>query len=229
MQSADPINPQRVFQTLSPLLPDNCIISADSGTSAFWFARNLKIREGMMASLSGNLATMCPAVPYAISAKFAYPERIPIAIVGDGAMQMLCMNELITISKYWKEWKDPRLVVIVLNNRDLNMVTWEQRMMAGEPKFEASQDIPDVPFGQFATLLGLKGIRIESPEQIEGALHEVLNADRPAVLDVLCDPNVPITPAHLDFKTLSMFGKALLKGDPEQANLIRQTIKEIMA
>lgn len=228
MQSADPINPQRVLHELSPLLPDKCILSADSGTSAFWYARNLKIRPGMMASLSGNLATMCPAVPYAIAAKFAYPERIPIAIVGDGAMQMLAMNELITISKYWREWSDPRLIIIVLNNRDLNMVTWEQRMLAGEPKFNASQDIPDVPYAGFAELIGLKGIRIDDPEEITSALQQVLTADRPAVLDVVTDPNVPIVPPHIVKEQLVKFSKALLKGDSESAGILRQTIKEVM-
>lgn len=228
MQSADPINPQRVLHELSPLLPDKCILSADSGTSAFWYARNLKIRPGMMASLSGNLATMCPAVPYAIAAKFAYPERIPIAIVGDGAMQMLAMNELITISKYWREWSDPRLIIIVLNNRDLNMVTWEQRMLAGEPKFNASQDIPDVPYAGFAELIGLKGIRIDDPEEITSVLQQVLTADRPAVLDVVTDPNVPIVPPHIVKEQLVKFSKALLKGDSESAGILRQTIKEVM-
>lgn len=227
-QSANPINPQRVLQELSPKLPDECIITADSGTSAFWYARNLKIREGMLASLSGTLATMCPAVPYAIAAKFAYPGRIPIAIVGDGAMQMLGMNELITIAKYWKEWTDPRLVIIVLNNRDLNMVTWEQRILAGEPKFEASQDIPDVPYAAFAELLGLKGIRVENLEEISGALDASLNADRPTVLDVLVDPNVPIVPSHVDLSQMAMLNKALLKGDPDSAGIIRQTIKDVM-
>src|SRR5690606_10812604 len=202
-QEADPINPQRIFSELSPMLPDRCILTADSGTSAFWYARNIKIREGMMASLSGNLASMCPAVPYAIAAKFAFPDRVSIAFVGDGAMQMLCMNELITISKYWREWVDPRLVIVVLNNRDLNMVTWEQRMLAGEPKFEASQDIPDFDYAAFANLLHLKGVRIDRPAQIDQALNEVLNSDRPAVLDVVCDPNVPVIPPHVDVTLFS--------------------------
>lgn len=228
LQEAEPINPQLIFQKLSPLLPDKCIISADSGTSAFWFARNLRMRGGMMASLSGTLASMCPAIPYAIAAKFAYPDRVPIAIVGDGAMQMLGMNELITISKYWKEWSDPRLIVIVLNNRDLNMVTWEQRMLSGEPKFDASQDIPDVPYASFAELLGLKGVRVEKPEQIDDALNEALTGVMPVVLDVLTDPNVPIMPPHIDMKQLSKFSKALLKGDPEQQGIVRQTIREVM-
>ncbi len=228
MQDADPINPQRVFQELSPMLPENCIITADSGTSAFWFARNIKIRPGMLASLSGNLSSMCPAVPYAIAAKFAYPDRVPIAFVGDGAMQMLGMNELITISKYWREWADPRLVIIVLNNRDLNMVTWEQRLQAGEPKYEASQDIPDVPYSAFAELLGLKGVRVDDPEAISGALKEVLEADRPAVLDVVVDPNVPIMPPYIDKSKMVNFSKAMLKGDPESQKVIRQTIRELM-
>jgi pyruvate dehydrogenase (quinone) len=225
---ADPINPQLVIQRLSPLLPDNCILTADSGTSAFWYARNIKIRKGMMASLSGNLATMCPSVPYAIAAKFAYPDRFPIAITGDGAMQMLGMNELITISKYWREWADPRLLIIVLNNQDLNMVTWEQRMLAGEPKFEASQDIPDIDYAAFAQLLGLKGVRIDRPEQIGSALEIVLNSDRPSLLDVVCDPNVPIMPPHVDMAMLSKFSKAMIKGDPASSNVIRQVIRQAM-
>jgi len=227
-QAADPINPQLVIQKLSPKLPDYAVITADSGTAAFWYARNLRIRSGMLASLSGNLATMCPAVPYAIAAKFAYPDRMAVAISGDGAMQMLGMNELITIAKYWKSWEDPRLLVIVLNNRDLNMVTWEQRMLSGEPKFEASQDIPDLNYAAFAHLVGLKGIRVEKPEEIDAALDELINAKMPAVLDVVVDPNVPIIPSHVDFKTWRRFTKALMKGDSEQSGIIRQIIKEAM-
>lgn len=227
-QEADPINPQQVIQKLSPRLPDYAVITADSGTAAFWYARNLRIRKGMLASLSGNLATMCPAVPYAIAAKFAYPDRMAVAISGDGAMQMLGMNELITIAKYWQSWEDPRLLVIVLNNRDLNMVTWEQRMLSGEPKFEASQDIPDVNYAAFAQLIGLKGIRVEKPEHIDAALDELINAKIPAVLDVVVDANVPIIPSHIDFKTWRRFTQALIKGDPEQSGIIRQIIREAM-
>lgn len=227
-QEANPINPQQVIQKLSPRLPDLTVITADSGTAAFWYARNLRIRKGMLASLSGNLATMCPAVPYAIAAKLAYPGRMAVAISGDGAMQMLGMNELITIAKYWQSWEDPRLLVIVLNNRDLNMVTWEQRMLSGEPKFEASQDIPDVNYAAFAHLIGLKGIRVDKPEHLDAALDELINAQIPAVLDVVVDPNVPIIPSHIDFKTWRKFSQALIKGDPEQSGIIRQIIKEAM-
>lgn len=225
---ADPINPQLVIQRLSPRLPDRSIIVADSGTAAFWYARNLRFREGMMGSLSGNLATMCCSVPYAIAAKFAYPSRFAVAISGDGAMHMLCMNELITIAKYYREWEDPRLLVVVLNNRDLSMVTWEQRFLSGEPKFEDSQDIPDVDHAAFATMLGLKGVRIDDPSQIENALEEVMASDRPAVLDVVCDANTPIIPAHVDREMVAKFTKAMMKGDPESASLTRQLLRQLM-
>ncbi|GAA4442472.1 thiamine pyrophosphate-requiring protein [Ravibacter arvi] len=228
MQPADPINPQRVVMELSQRLPDKCIVSADSGTCAFWYARNLTCRRGMKGSLSGNLASMGPAVPYAIAAKFAYPDRIPIALVGDGAMQMICMNELITIAKYWKEWENPGLLVVVFNNCDLNMVTWEQRILSGEAKYEASQDIPDVPYAEFAKLLGLAGMRVEEEDEIGPALDSLLDAGRPAVLDVVTDPNVPIVPSHISMENLSNYFKALMKGDAEQFPMIRQTIRELM-
>lgn len=227
--SARPINPQRVFQELSPRLPDNCILSSDSGTSADWFARHLKIRNGMKASLSGNLATMCPGVPYAVAAKFAYPDRIPIGLVGDGAMQMLGNSGLITIAKYWKRWKDPRLVIMVLHNHDLAQVSWEQRVMSGDPKFTGSQDVPDFPYASYARLLGLKGIRVDDPEQIGNAWDEVFSADRPAVLEVISDPDVPPLPPHISFDMMLKFGKTLVKGDPDEAHVISQTWKSQMS
>lgn len=227
MIPANPINPQLVFQKLSNKLPDNAILTADSGTAAFWFARNIRMRAGMMASLSGNLASMCPSVPYAIAAKFAYPDRMSIAISGDGAMQMLCMNELITIVKYWREWASPSLIVIVLNNKDLNMVTWEQRMLAGEPKYEASQDLPDVNYAAFAELIGLRGIRVDDPEQIDVALERALDSDRPIVLDVVCDPAVPIIPPYIDEKTMNKFQDAMEKGDPESKEILHQIKRHV--
>lgn len=223
---AKPINPQRVFWELSSRLPDNCIISGDSGSSSNWYARDVKIREGMMASLSGNLATMCPGVPYAIAAKFAHPDRVSIALVGDGAMQMAGINEMITISKYWRRWSDPRLIILVLHNNDLNQVTWEQRVMVGNPKFEASQDIPDFPYAAYAELVGLKGVRVDKPENIGSAWDEVLFADRPAVLDVITDPDVPTIPPHLTFDQMVKFSKTLVKGDPNEGGVMKQTFKD---
>jgi len=227
--SAKPINPQRVFQELSPKLPDNCILSSDSGTSADWFARHIKIRKGMKASLSGNLATMCPGVPYAIAAKFAYPDRVPIALVGDGAMQMLGNNGLITISKYWKKWKDPRLVILVLHNDDLAQVSWEQRVMSGDPKFIGTQRVPDFPYAEYAKLLGLKGVFVNDPEKIAEGWDDVLSADRPAVLEVITDPAVPPLPPHISFDQMVKYGSVLLKGDPDEVDIIKSTWKSEMS
>jgi pyruvate dehydrogenase (quinone) len=226
MNDSDPINPQRVYWELSPLLPDNCILCADSGSSANWFARDLKIRRGMMASLSGNLATMCPGVPYAIAAKFAFPERMPIALVGDGAMQMMGINCLITIAKYWKQWKDPRMMVLVLNNRDLNQVTWEQRALVGDPKFEASQDIPDFPYAQYAEMLGLDGIRMDHPDQILPGLQRAFQARKPVVVEAVTDPSVPPLPPHISLKQSKAFVSSLLKRDPNAWDMIKQTYKD---
>ncbi len=229
MKSANPINPQRFFWELSPLLPDRCILTADSGSIATWFAMDLKIRKGMMASLSGNLATMTPGVPYAIAAKFAYPDRMPIALVGDGAMQMMGINELITIAKYYKRWPDPRLMIVVLNNQDLNMVTWEQRVMAGDPKFEASQDLPEFNYAEYARMLGLDGFRIEKEDEIGPAIRQALAAKRPVVLDVLSDPSVPPLPPHITLKQAKHFTSALFKGDANTWDIIKDTYKEVVA
>jgi pyruvate dehydrogenase (quinone) len=226
---AEPINPALVFHELSPRLPDRCIVTADSGTSAFWFARELRFRRGMMASVSGNLASMGCGVPYAIAAKFAHPDRAAIACVGDGAMQMNGLAELITVAKYWRCWTDPRLVVLVLNNRDLNMVTWEQRVEAGDPKFEASQDLPDVGYADFARSLGLDGIRVDRPELVGGAWDRALAADRPCVLDVVTDPNVPPLPPHISLDQARAFASSLLKGDPDAGRVIRQSFRELVS
>ena len=229
MAAAHPINPQRVFWELSPRLPDRAILTCDSGSSANWYARDLKIREGMMASLSGGLATMGPGVPYAIAAKFAYPERPVIAMVGDGAFQMNGMNEVLTIGKYWKRWADPRLVIMVLNNRDLNQVTWEQRVMDGDPKYIASQDIPDYPYARYAEDAGLRGLRVDHPDDVGPAWDEALASDRPVVLDVYTDPDVPPLPPHVSFKQARHFAESLVKGDPDRAAVIRQSVKELFA
>ncbi len=225
---AKPINPQHIFWELSSRLPDRCIITSDSGSSANWFARDLKIREGMMASLSGNLATMCPGVPYAIAAKFAYPDRIPIALVGDGAMQMLGINGLITISKYWKQWSNPRLVVMVLNNHDLNQVTWEQRVLTGNPEYVSSQDVPPFDYADYAEAIGLKGIRIIKPNEVGKGWDEAFRANRPVVLDIASDPDVATIPPHISFKQMVNMSKSLLKGDAHEIGIIRQTFKDVL-
>jgi len=225
--SADPINPQYVYWELSKRLPDNCILSADSGSTAAWFARDLKIRTGMKASLSGNLATMCPGMPYTIAAKFAYPDRVAIGLIGDGAMQMLGINGLITVSKYWKTWKDPRMIILVLNNRDLNMVSWEQRVMIGDAKFDVSQDVPDFAYDEYAKLLGLEGIRVDNPDDIPDALDTAMVVRKPVVLNVYTDPNVPMTPPHVSLKEMKAFSSAIFHGDSDSWDMIKQTAKDV--
>ena len=226
-EDADPINPQRVFWELSSRLPDNCILSSDSGSAANWFARDLKLRAGMMASLSGTLATMGPGVPYAIAAKFAHPDRPAIALVGDGAMQMNGLNELITVAKYWKRWSNPQLVVLVLNNRDLNQVTWEQRAMQGDPMYPGTQQIPDFPYARFAELVGLRGVRVDDPDGIGAAWDEALSADRPAVLEAIVDPDVPPLPPHITFEQAKHFAQAT-PGDPRRGEIIRQSFRQMV-
>lgn len=225
--AATPVNPQLLFWSLSRHLPDRCILAADSGSSCNWFARDLKFRRGMMASVSGNLATMGCGVPYAIAAKFAFPDRPVIATVGDGAMQMNGINGLITISKYWKEWSDPRLIILVLNNRDLNQVTWEMRAMEGDPKYSASQDLPDFHYAGYAGSLGLKGYRVTAPDQVDSVWEAALASDQPVVIDALTDPNVPTLPPHISFEQAKSFLAAILRGDPDSSGIVQQALRNM--
>jgi pyruvate dehydrogenase (quinone) len=212
-RTSEKLNPQRVFTALSPLLPDGCILTADSGSAAGWYARDLSIRPGMMASLSGNLATMGCAIPYAIAAKFAHPEKTVIAFAGDGAMQMNGNLELLTIVKYWKSWKTPNLVVCVLNNRDLNMVTWEQRMMEGDPKLDTTQVIPDFNYAAYAESLGFLGLRVYKPEQLYEVWQMALQADRPVLVDAMTDADVSPFPDHVMMKSAKKLSESVKQGD----------------
>ncbi|MGK4585190.1 thiamine pyrophosphate-requiring protein [Kitasatospora sp. HPMI-4] len=223
--SADPINPEYVVHALDALLPENVIVAADSGSAANWYARHLRFRGTMRGSLSGTLATMGPGVPYVIGAKFAHPDRPAIAIVGDGAMQMNGLAELITVAKYYREWSDPRLVVAVLNNHDLNQVTWEMRAMQGAPQFEPSQSLPDVRYAAVAQLLGLHGVRVETPEEVEPAWYQALAADRPFVIDFRTDPAVPPIPPHATWDQIRAAATAVLQGDSDRASVARQGLK----
>ena len=229
MQPANPINPQRVTWELSPRLPEGVIVTSDSGSCANWYARDIKMRRGMMASLSGGLASMGAAVPYAIAAKYAHPERPVIALVGDGAMQMNNMAELITVAKYWRNWADKRWIVCVFNNEDLNQVTWEQRVMEGDPKFDASQQIPNVPYHRFGELIGLKGIYVDKPERLGAAWDEALAADRPVVLEVKTDPEVPPLPPHITLEEAKKFSEVLLKGDPEEGRVAKGAARQLLS
>src|SRR3954466_9635900 len=221
---ANPINPQLVFHELSPRLPDQAILLADSGSATDWWARHLKMRKGMLSALSGTLATMCPAAPYALAAKFAYPDRPVIACMGDGAFQMLGINTLIDFAKYYERWSDPRLVLLVLHNDDLNQVTWEQRVMSGDPKLDASQVLPDFPYAQYAELVGLIGIKVDEPNAIGPAWDRALQADRPVLIEAITDPEVPPLPPHIKFEEAKKMMKAL-PGDPARGEIMKQAIK----
>ncbi|HEV7873021.1 MAG TPA: thiamine pyrophosphate-requiring protein [Enterovirga sp.] len=227
MTPANPVNPQRVVWEMSPRLPANAIVTSDSGSCANWYARDYRAQAGQLASLSGGLASMGAAVPYAIAAKFAHPGRPVVALVGDGAMQMNNMAEMITVGKYWKRWRDPRLIVCVFNNQDLNEVTWEQRVMDGNPRYDASQDIPDVPYARFADLIGLKGIFVDDPEKLGDAWDRALSADRPVILEVKTDPEVAPLPPHVTLKQAKAFMSSMAR-DSRAGHVIGETARQLI-
>ena len=224
---ANPVNPQLVVWEMSPLLPADAIVTSDSGSCANWYARDYRVKEGQRATLSGGLASMGAAVPYAVAAKFAYPARPVVALVGDGAMQMNNMAELITIQKYWRRWSDPRLIVCVFNNQDLNEVTWEQRVMEGNPRYPVTQDIPDVPYARFAEMLGLKGIHVDRPDALASAWAEGLAADRPVVIEVKTDPEVAPLPPHVTLAEARAFMSSMAKGDHSLGQVVIDTARQL--
>jgi pyruvate dehydrogenase (quinone) len=224
MQDADPMNPQRVVHELSERLPDNAILCADSGSSTNWWARQLRLKKGNLASLSGTLATMGPGVPYAIAAKLAHQQRPVIAFVGDGAFQMNGMNELITVKRYEERMRDGGLVFCVFNNQDLNQVTWEQRVLSGDPKYPGTQWIPDFPYARYAELLGFEGIYCDDGDQVGSAWERALAAGRPCVLEVKVDPEVPPLPPHITVEQANKMAKAMVKGDPERVGVMEKSL-----
>ncbi|MEV0724945.1 thiamine pyrophosphate-requiring protein [Micromonospora purpureochromogenes] len=221
-QPADPVNPQLIFAALNDRLPDDVMISVDCGTTTAWYARHIQVRPGMLASLSGTLLSMGGAMPYALAAKFAHPDRPLVALIGDGAMQMNGVNELITVAKYWRSWSDPRFVVLVLNNRDLAFVSWEQRSTEGTPMFPDSQELPDIAYHRWAEVLGLGGELVDAPEQIPGVWERALNADRPVVVNALVDPAELMLPPHFTLEQARNTAGALLRGDTDWAGIIRR-------
>ncbi len=228
MASAKPINPQRIFWELSPLLPDDVIMTGDSGSVANWFARDIKIRRGMMASLSGGLASLGAATPYAVAAKMAYPHRPVIGFIGDGAMQMNGLNVMITVGKYWNNWADPRFIIMVLNNQDLNQVTWEERIQLGDGKTPSTQTIPDFPYHRYAELIGLKGIFCDNPDHIAAAWREALAADRPVIIEFKADPDVPPLPPHITLKDAKNF-VTMMGDEPDLGSVIVNSAKQLFA
>jgi pyruvate dehydrogenase (quinone) len=225
LQDGDPMNPQRVVHELSKVLPEDAIVCADSGSSTNWYARQLKLKKGNLASLSGTLATMVPGVPYAIAAKFAHPDRPVIAFVGDGAFQMLGMNEMLTVKRYMDRWRDKRLIFCVFNNQDLNQVTWEQRVMEGDPKFPGTQWLPNLEYAKYAELCGLRGIYCDRGDDMNTAWEAALGAGSPVVLEVKTDPEIPPLPPHITEEQAKKMAKAMVKGDPERAGVMEKSLK----
>jgi pyruvate dehydrogenase (quinone) len=192
--AAEPVNPQHVVRALSGRLPRNAQVAVDVGSVTYWYARHLRLPDTVPAHLCSTLASMGCAIPYGLAAKLHAHDRPLVALTGDGAMQMSGLAELVTVAARWRDWDDPRFVVCVLNNRDLAEVSWEQRETEGEPRFVTSQQLPDVPYARWAELLGLRGIRATTPQEVEAAWDEALSADRPVVIDAVTDPAIPLLP-----------------------------------
>ena len=228
MAKADPINPRYVYHALNERLPERAIVTADAGSTADWYGHHIRLRRGMNGNLSGMLASMLASMPYALSAKFAHPDRPVICTIGDGAFQMLGMNELFTVKRHWQEWDDPRFVVMVLNNSDLNQVSWEMRE-AGDPRYDTSQLLESIDYAAYGELLGLRGITVSTPDEVGPAWDEALSADRPVVMDVRTDPNVPPLPAHVSFEEAKGMLEALAKGDPAEVAVIRNSARAVAA
>ena len=229
MKEAEPLNPQRVFWELSPRLPDRAMLACDTGSTVYWYSRDLKLREGMLAAHSGNLASMGAAMPYAIAAKFAYPDRVAVALVGDGAMQMNGLNELITVARHWRTWTDPRFVVLVMNNRDLNMVSWEQRVLQGDPKFSGSQDVPDFSYAAFAKQLGFESVVVDNPAAVADAWRMAFDCNRPVLVEAIVDPNVPPLPPQITAQQARNYLMAILKGDPDAYKVVKASLTQWFA
>ena len=211
-----------------PAVLENTIMTVDSGTVANWYGRDIKMRAGMMGSLSGSLASLGAATPYAVAAKFAFPDRVVLGFIGDGAMQMNGLNVMITVAKYWRRWANPKFIIMVLNNQDLSQVTWEERVQMGAGKTESTQAIPDFAYHAYAELLGLTGIVVRDPEQLGAAWDAAFNADRPVIMNVYADPNMPPLPPHITFKDAKNF-LSMLGSEPELGSVLKNSVKQVLA
>lgn len=224
----EPVNPRYVYTELNRRLPENAVVTADAGSTADWYGNHIKLGRNMMGNLSGSMASMLASMPYAVAAKFAHPERPVVCTIGDGAFQMLGMNEMITVKRHWREWADPRFIVLVLHNNDLTQVSWEMRE-AGDPRWDTSQLLEDVNYADYAELLGFTGIRVEDKSEVGPAWDAALRADKPVLIDVVTDANMPPLPPHVTFEQAKGMAKALLKGDPDEARVIAETARSVAA
>jgi pyruvate dehydrogenase (quinone) len=227
-QYDDGVNPRRVFHELNKRLPDGAIVTADAGTTADWYGHHIRLRRGMLGDLSGRLATMLAAMPYAVAAKFAYSDRTVVCTIGDGAFQMLGMNELITVKKYLDSWQNKQFIIVVLHNDDLTQVSWEMRTEDGNPVWRTAQDVESVDFAGWAQLLGFTGVQVRSDDEIEPALDAAFAHDGVTLIDAYTSRNVPPLPPHISREFAKMTGEALLKGDPFAVAVIKDSAEALM-
>lgn len=228
LTEADPINPRSVYVSLNEKLPDNAIITADAGSTADWYGFHIELGPNQMGNLSGRMASMLAAMPYALGGKFAYPDRPVVCTIGDGAFQMMGMNGMLTVKRHWKEWASPSFIVLIINNGDLNQVSWEMRE-AGDPRWDTAQMVEPMDYAGYAEMLGLKGIRVDAPGDIDAAFDEAFAADRPVILDVKCDRNTPPLPAHIAVAQAKGLAESLLAGDPELGRVVNQSSRAAAA
>jgi pyruvate dehydrogenase (quinone)/pyruvate oxidase len=219
-----PIKPQRVAWELSELAADDAIVSTDSGTITSWIARHFIIRGVQKFSCSGTLATMAPALPYAIAAKLAFPERQSIAFVGDGGFSML-MADFLTAVKY-----ELPIVVVIIKNNTLGQIKWEQIVFLGNPEYGVELTNPD--FAKYAEICGGVGFTVDKPEQIRPALQQALVSGKPAIVEVVVDPFEPPMPPKVTLKQATKFAEALIKGEPNghkiALTLFRDKLNELI-
>ncbi len=191
---ADPLNPELVVRRFGERIEADWQLAVDVGSCVYHYVRQMRPPASVPAHLSSTLASMGCGIPFGLAAKESRPRR-PVAVVaGDGAMQMLGNGELLTVADRWAHWQDPRFVVLVLHNRDLAEVSWEQREMESQPRFAASQDVPGFDFAGYARLLGLHGVRVADPEDLDEALSEAFAAQKPVVIEATTDRDVPLLP-----------------------------------
>jgi pyruvate dehydrogenase (quinone) len=225
----DGVNPRRVFHELNKRLPAQAIVTADAGTTADWYGHHIRLRRGMLGDLSGRLATMLASMPYAVAARFAYPERPVVCTIGDGAFQMLGMNELITIKKYGERLgSDAPFVILVLHNNDLSQVSWEMRTEDGNPVWRKAQDVESVDYAGWARLLGFDAIEVHSDDEVETAWDRAFATPGVTLIDAYTSRNVPPLPPHITKEFAKMTGLALLKGDPFELDVIRDSAKSLV-
>jgi len=213
-----PMKPQVVTYHLNKLLEPDAIVTADSGTITTWAARYIEIRDGMMFSVSGLLASMANGIPYCIGAAVAYPGRQVVSVMGDGGFTML-MGEVATLVKYNLSVK-----IIVIKNNVLGEIKWEQIVMEGNPEFGI--DLQPIDFAAFARACGAGGFTITHPEQAESILREAIAYPGPAVIEALVDPNEPPLPGNITAEQALHFAEALAKGDIERVNIIKTVLKD---